>query len=78
MASMASAFATIHAGVPYSPQARNKAAFRNFGGGEASMANDGNPLGGVSLNARRTGIFVVPHGKGISKIAGEAWGAYLT
>ena len=58
MASMTSAFATMHAGVPYSPQARNRVAFLN-GGGRASTANDD------------------PHGKGVSKTAGEAWKAYL-
>ena len=78
IASMASAFATMHAGVPYSPQARNRAGFQNFGGGGASMANDGNPLGGVSLDASGTDIFAGPHGEGVSKTAGEAWEAYVT
>ena len=33
MASMASTFAAMHSGLPYSPHARNKRAFKTFGGG---------------------------------------------
>ena len=47
MASMASAFATMRAGVPYSPQAGNRVTFRN-GGGVASAAND-DPRGKLTL-----------------------------
>ena len=64
MASMTSAFATMCAGVPYSPQAKNRVDFRNGGRG-ASMANNGPHGKGVAG----------PQGKGASKTAGEALGA---
>ena len=41
------------------------------------IATDFAVVGGVSLNASGMDIFVGPHGKGVSKTAGEAWGACL-